>query len=135
MPRVASRTVDDVRRALAPTDELGESPLWPAAALVAAAGLYADLPSQFIAGANRDPATFADPDRFDPDRPNARLQLAFASGPHVCIGMHVARLEALTAAERLFARLPNLRLDPGRPSAPRGLVFRKPPRVDVLWDA
>jgi uncharacterized membrane protein len=41
----------DVRRALAPTDELGESPLWPAAALVAAAGLYADLPSQFIAGA------------------------------------------------------------------------------------
>ena len=88
-----------------------------------------------LAGANRDPATFADPDRFDPDRPNARLQLAFASGPHVCIGMHVARLEALTAAERLFARLPNLRLDPGRPSAPRGLVFRKPPRVDVLWDA
>jgi len=51
MPRVASRSVDDVRRALAPTDELGESPLWPAAALVAAAGLYADLPSQFIAGA------------------------------------------------------------------------------------
>src|SRR5437763_9620705 len=51
MLRVASRTVDDVRRALAPTDELGESPLWPAAALVAAAGLYADLPSQFIAGA------------------------------------------------------------------------------------
>ena len=51
MPRVASRTVDDVRRALAPTDELGESPLWPASALVGAAGLYADLPSQFIAGA------------------------------------------------------------------------------------
>jgi uncharacterized membrane protein len=40
----------DVRRALAPTEELGESPLWPAAALVAAAGLYADLPSSFIAG-------------------------------------------------------------------------------------
>jgi len=88
-----------------------------------------------LAGANRDPATFSDPDRFDPDRPNARLQLAFASGPHVCIGMHLARLEALTAAERLFARLPGLRLDPERPTAPRGLVFRKPPRVDVLWDA
>jgi hypothetical protein len=40
----------DVRRALAPNEELGESPLWPAAALVGAAGLYADLPSQFIAG-------------------------------------------------------------------------------------
>jgi hypothetical protein len=40
----------DVRRALAPNDELGESLLWPAAALAAAAGLYADLPSRFIAG-------------------------------------------------------------------------------------
>ena len=38
----------DVRRALAPSDELGESPLWPAAALIGAAGLYADLPSRFI---------------------------------------------------------------------------------------
>jgi uncharacterized membrane protein len=41
----------DVRRALAPSEQLGESLLWPAAALVAAAGLYADLPSRFIAGA------------------------------------------------------------------------------------
>jgi uncharacterized membrane protein len=40
----------DVRHALAPSDELGESPLWPAAAILAAAGLYADLPSRFIAG-------------------------------------------------------------------------------------
>ena len=40
----------DVRRTLPPAGELGESPLWPAAALVAAAGLYADLPSRFIAG-------------------------------------------------------------------------------------
>jgi uncharacterized membrane protein len=40
----------DVRHALAPSDELGESPLWPAAAILAAAGLYADLPSSFIYG-------------------------------------------------------------------------------------
>jgi uncharacterized membrane protein len=40
----------DVRRTLPPAGELGESPWWPAAALVAAAGLYADLPSRFIAG-------------------------------------------------------------------------------------
>ena len=40
----------DVRHALAPNDELGESPLWPAAAILAAAGLYADLPSRFIVG-------------------------------------------------------------------------------------
>ena len=42
----------DVRRTIPPSGELGESPLWPAAALVAAAGLYADLPSQFISGSS-----------------------------------------------------------------------------------
>ena len=86
-----------------------------------------------LAGANRDPAFFPDPDRFDPGRENAKLQVAFAHGPHVCVGMHLARVETLTAAQRLFARLPGLRLDPERPSAPRGLVFRKPPTLDVLW--
>jgi cytochrome P450 len=86
-----------------------------------------------IAGANRDPEFFPDPDRFDAERENARHHLAFAQGPHVCIGMHLARLEAQTSVERLFTRLPGLRLDPGRPSAPRGLVFRKPPTLDVLW--
>jgi cytochrome P450 len=86
-----------------------------------------------LAGANRDPAFFPEPDRFDVRRANARYQLAFAQGPHVCIGMHLARLEAQTAAECLLARLPKLRLDPDRPTAPRGLVFRKPPRLDVAW--
>jgi cytochrome P450 len=86
-----------------------------------------------LAGANRDPEFFPDPDRFDVERENARHHLAFAQGPHVCIGMHLARLEAHTAVERIFARLPGLRLDPDRPSAPRGLVFRKPPTLDALW--
>jgi uncharacterized membrane protein len=40
----------DVRRAIPPAAALGESPLWPAAALLAAAGLYADLPTGFIYG-------------------------------------------------------------------------------------
>jgi cytochrome P450 len=86
-----------------------------------------------IAGANRDPAVFPDPDRFDVRRENARLQIAFAHGPHVCVGMHLARLEAHTALGRLFERLPGLRLDPAHPAAPRGLVFRKPPALHVTW--
>jgi len=88
-----------------------------------------------IAGANRDPEYFADPDRFDVHRPNANRHVTFAHGPHVCLGMHLARLEAQIALGRLLERLPRLRLDPARPTAPRGLVFRKPPAVDVLWDA
>jgi cytochrome P450 len=92
-----------------------------------------DLVRLSLAGANRDPSVFPEPDRFDVTRENARLQVAFAHGPHVCIGMHLARLEADTAIERLLDRLPRLRLDPARPSAPRGLVFRKPPTLHVLW--
>jgi cytochrome P450 len=49
--------------------------------------------------------------------------------------MHLARLEARIALERALRRLPRLRLDPARPPAPRGLVFRKPPAVHALWDA
>jgi hypothetical protein len=86
-----------------------------------------------IAGANRDPAVFPDPDRFDVRRDNAHRHVAFAHGPHVCIGMHLARLEAHTAVERLLRRLPAMRLDPARPAEPRGLVFRKPPELHVFW--
>jgi cytochrome P450 len=85
-----------------------------------------------IAGANRDPDVFPDPDAFDVRRENARLHAAFAAGPHVCIGMHLARLEAVTAVRRLLERLPGLRLD-GDPPAARGLVFRKPPALQVRW--
>ena len=92
-----------------------------------------ELVTVSIAGANRDPRSFPEPNRFDVRRENARLHIAFAQGPHVCIGMHLARLEAHTAIRRLLERLPGLRLDPARPSAPRGLVFRKPPTVHVLW--
>jgi cytochrome P450 len=90
-----------------------------------------DLVTVSLAAANRDPATFADPDRFDVRRQNAGRHLAFAAGPHVCLGMHLARLEVRTAIGRLLDRLPNLRLE--RPAAPRGLVFRKPPELHVRW--
>jgi cytochrome P450 len=94
---------------------------------------HGELVTISIAGANRDPNFFPDPDRFDIRRENARHQIAFAHGPHVCIGMHLARLEAHTAIARLLERLPRLRLDPAHPSAPRGLVFRKPPTLNVVW--
>jgi cytochrome P450 len=87
-----------------------------------------------LAGANRDPAVFGDPDRFDVRRPDAGRHLAFAHGPHFCLGAHLARLEARIAIEAVLAGLPGLRLDPGYSSTPRGLVFRKPPALRVRWD-
>jgi len=62
-----------------------------------------------IGAANRDPAAFRDPDRLDIARePNRHL--AFGSGPHVCIGLNVARIEARIAIGRFLARFPEYRL-------------------------
>ena len=94
-----------------------------------------DLVSVSLAGAGRDPAVFPDPDRFDVRRDNARQNLAFARGPHFCLGVHLARLEARAALRAALSQLPGLRLDPDHPAAPRGLVFRKPPSLPVRWDA
>lgn len=93
-----------------------------------------DLVRVSIAAANRDPAVFANPDSFDPNRPNLRRHLAFAQGPHVCVGVHLARLEARQALAALIRRLPGLRLDPARPPEVRGLVFRKPVSLHACWD-
>ena len=89
-----------------------------------------------ISAANRDPTMFPDPDRFHPtrfDRPATRGHLTFAHGPHVCLGVHLARLEARAALDALLQRLPTLALDPTRPSRIQGLVFRKPPTLYAVW--
>lgn len=86
-----------------------------------------------LAAANRDPATFPEPDRFDLSRNNSRSHVAFAQGPHVCLGLHLARLEAQLALEQLLVHLPNLHLLRQAEARPRGLVFRKPQALHVQW--
>jgi cytochrome P450 len=86
-----------------------------------------------LTAANRDPAVFAEPDEFELRRPR-RGNLAFAQGPHVCVGVHLARLEARVGIATLLAELPRVRLAAADPPRIQGLVFRKPPRLDVRWD-
>lgn len=62
-----------------------------------------------IAAANRDPARFPDPDRFDPRR-DGPPSLAFGVGLHFCLGSAVSKLEGRLALPRLFARFPGLRV-------------------------
>lgn len=64
-----------------------------------------------IGAANRDPARWERPDEYDPYR-SMKPTLAFGSGPHTCLGMHVARAEMTAGVNALLDRLPNLRLDP-----------------------
>ena len=64
-----------------------------------------------LGAANRDPSRWERPDEYDITRP-PKPTLSFGSGPHVCLGMHVARAEMSVGINALFDRLPDLRLDP-----------------------
>ena len=63
-----------------------------------------------VAGANRDPAVFVDPNRLWLARPNAQAHQGFGHGIHYCVGAPLARLETQLALGALVARLPDLRL-------------------------
>lgn len=84
-----------------------------------------------ILAANRDPATFPDPLRFDIDRDNTIRALSFSFGEHACLGMHLARLETTVAVHQLLARLPGLELVTAEPAS--GFAFRRPPTLHVRW--
>jgi cytochrome P450 len=87
-----------------------------------------------VGSANRDESRFPDPDRFDLDR-KTNSHLAFGLGPHLCLGMHLGRIEAETAVNVLLDGLPNLRLDPdASPPEFSGLSFRGPLSIPVVWD-
>ena len=66
-----------------------------------------------LGGANRDPDVFADPDRFDVGRTNARDHLSFSGGRHFCLGAALARIEDEVGLRTLFERFPDLALAPG----------------------
>ena len=87
-----------------------------------------------VGGANRDPAVFADPHRFDPRRYAARdtaKHLAFGLGSHFCLGAQLARAETRTALRVLLERFPGLTIDRETSLPPHGHEFRKPGRVAV----
>jgi hypothetical protein len=88
-----------------------------------------------LGSANRDPDVFADPDRFDIRRKNAKEHLAFGHGPHVCLGAPLGRLEAKVVIEELAARLPALTLvTDQRLQFTPNTSFRGPASLLVEWD-
>ncbi|MBY0441383.1 MAG: cytochrome P450 [Mycobacteriaceae bacterium] len=67
------------------------------------------LVAVYLAAANRDPAVFADPHRFDIERSNAGKHLSFSSGRHFCLGASLARTEGAIGLRAFFDRFPDVR--------------------------
>ena len=90
-----------------------------------------------LGAANRDESHYPNPDAFDIFR-DPKQHISFGTGPHMCLGMHLARMETRLAVNALFDRLPNLRMDPvafGRDDAHiHGQIFRSPTSLPVIWD-
>jgi cytochrome P450 len=86
-----------------------------------------------LGGANRDPSRWDHPDQFDLAR-EPKQHLAFAFGPHMCLGMHLARMETTVAINAVLDRLPAVRLDPSADDPHiTGLMFRAPRALPVLF--
>jgi cytochrome P450 len=83
--------------------------------------------------ANRDESYYEDPEQWELHRP-PKPHLAFGTGHHQCLGMHLGRLELRVALEAIVDRLPNLRLDPDFPPPEiLGLPFRSPKALHVRF--
>src|SRR6476660_3097300 len=88
-----------------------------------------------LGAANRQDERFAEPNRFDIFR-EVKPNIGWGHGVHVCLGMHLARLEMRVALNLLLDRLPNLRLDPAADDPYiRGQAFRSPTSLPILFDA
>jgi cytochrome P450 len=84
--------------------------------------------------ANRDESRYEEPDGWDVER-DRLPHLAFGTGRHQCLGMHLARMELRIGLATLLRRLPRLRLDPDTPpTAIEGMAFRSPPCLAVCFD-
>ena len=76
----------------------------------------------YYGAANRDPSVFADPDRFDVERANAKDHIAFGIGPHVCLGQRVANMQLEAAYRQILARFPGVRWTGNQEIAPNNFV-------------
>jgi cytochrome P450 len=87
-----------------------------------------------LGAANRDERKYEHPERFDLFRAS-RQSVGFGFGVHVCLGMHLARMETRVALNTLFDRLPDMRLapEPGQDLHIKGMAFRSPIALPIAF--
>jgi cytochrome P450 len=102
---------------------------------IAGCPVEAGAPVSVVTGsANHDDERYDAPEEWHIDRP-PQNHVAFGTGQHQCLGMHLARLELRVGLDEILSRLPNLRLDPeAPPPVIQGFAFRGPDAIPVLFD-
>ncbi|HET9874564.1 MAG TPA: cytochrome P450, partial [Mycobacterium sp.] len=85
-----------------------------------------------MGSANRDESRWTDAGVFDIRRPH-KAHMSFGAGEHMCMGMHLARLETQVMLESLFDRVTDLALVPDSDIGIVGLTFRSPNRLPVTF--
>ena len=129
-PELAGNVTEELLRLTSPVQRTGRglSQDTLIAGQTLAAGSFVGL---IVAAANRDPALFADPNRLDPQRTNSARHLAFASGPHYCLGASLARLEGEVVFRTLAERYPDLKVLPQSVNFRPNFVLRGPLELRV----
>jgi cytochrome P450 len=95
----------------------------------------ADLLLLLLASANRDEQVFANGERFDIEREDARSHISFGYGIHFCPGSSLAKMQLQIVIEELTARVPTLRLAPNQTiDYASNTSFRAPQSILVEWD-
>ncbi|HEY4411029.1 MAG TPA: cytochrome P450 [Acidimicrobiia bacterium] len=89
-----------------------------------------EMVAALVGAANRDPAVFPDPDRFQVDRPGAEAHLSFGAGIHFCLGRRIGLQSGMLALSSLIRRFPDLRLA-DRPVWRKTVPTRRLDRLDV----
>ena len=131
-PGVAGNAIEEGMRLIPPVAFIERWSAVPCALGGVALGTGEFLGLSTVA-ANRDPAVFAAPERFDVRRGNARHHLTLSHGQHHCLGFNLGRMQCQAAVTAIFERLPGLEI--AHAPEPTGFAFRRPATLDLRWRA
>jgi cytochrome P450 len=131
-PTLVANAIEEVLRFESPVQAVGRTASEPVE--LGGVGVEKnDIVVSLVGGANRDPAVFEDPERFDVTRNDLR-PLSFGGGIHFCLGAQLARIEAAVVFETILHRLPDLKLtDPEHPKWRPSFVLRGLTELPVAW--